>query len=65
MSKNKERANKVRRLLGLQERDTPKEYYRVADVLCDLRHYCMINNIDYEKEVEQAEHYYSLEEENK
>jgi len=50
MMNNKDRANKVKRLLGLREKDTRYEYYRVADVLCDLRHYCTIHNIDFEDE---------------
>ena len=37
---NKERADKIRKLLGLQGKDTDNEYYRVADVICDLKHYC-------------------------
>ncbi len=37
---NKERADKIRKLLGLQGKDTDDEYYRVADVICDLKHYC-------------------------
>ena len=34
--KNKERANKIKKLLGLRGNDNEKEYYRVADVICDL-----------------------------
>ena len=37
---NKERAKKIKKLLGLRGRDNDTEYYRVADVLCDLQHYC-------------------------
>ena len=37
---NKERADKIRKLLGLQGKDTEDQYYRVADVICDLKHYC-------------------------
>tara|TARA_R110002020_G_scaffold372605_1_gene584049 strand:- start:143 stop:337 length:195 start_codon:yes stop_codon:yes gene_type:complete len=58
---NKDRTNKVKRLLGLQEKDTPNEYYRVSDVLCDLRHYCTIHNIDFEEENQLAEYCYDKE----
>ena len=39
---NNDRANKVKRLLGLikdgnKARDDKKHYYRVADVICDLK----------------------------
>ena len=41
---NNDRANKVKRLLGLsgnkESEDTDNSYVRVADVLCDLQHYC-------------------------
>ena len=37
---NKERADKIRKLLGLQGKDTDNEYYRVADVIFDLKQYC-------------------------
>ena len=40
---NKERANKIKKLLGLRGNDNEKEYYRVADVICDLMHYCDYN----------------------
>ena len=40
---NKDRANRIKRMLGLQGEDNDSEYYRVADVICDLMHYCDYN----------------------
>ena len=44
MFTNKDRINKVKRLLGLttnedEALDDENNYYRVADILCDLKHY--------------------------
>ncbi len=58
---NKDRANKVKRLLGLREKDTPNEYYSVSDILCDLRHYCTIHNINFEEENRRGENSYDEE----
>jgi len=58
---NKDRANKVKRLLGLREKDTPNEYYSVSDILCDLRHYCTIHNINFEEENRRGENGYDEE----
>ena len=44
---NKKRANKIKKLLGLRGDDNNKEYYRVADVICDLMHYCDHNKIEF------------------
>ena len=61
---NKDRANKIARLLGLRGNDDDKEYYRVADVLCDLQHYCKLKGIDYSEEIRMADTYNSWEIEN-
>ena len=61
MMNNKDRANKVKRLLGLREKDTPNEYYSVSDILCDLRHYCTIHNINFEEENRRGENGYDEE----
>jgi|TARA_Y100000296_G_C5039124_1_gene188893 hypothetical protein len=37
---NKDRANRIKKMLGLRGNDDEKEYYRVADVICDLKHFC-------------------------
>ena len=37
---NKDRANRIKKALGLNGEDKGNKYYRVADVLCDLKHYC-------------------------
>jgi len=55
---------KIARLLGLRGNDDDKEYYRVADVLCDLQHYCKLKGIDYSEEIRMAESYQSWETEN-
>lgn len=58
---NVARAEKIYRLLGLEGEDTPTEYYRVADVLCDLRHWCDMNGVDFEQEERMAVTYYESE----
>ena len=66
---NKERANKIKKLLGLQGEDS--EYYRVADVICDLMHYCDYNKyfkpdekkINFDNEYNSAIEYYHSEKE--
>tara|TARA_E500000318_G_C3394838_1_gene147438 strand:- start:29 stop:223 length:195 start_codon:yes stop_codon:yes gene_type:complete len=60
---NEERVNKIKKLLGLVGEDTKEEYYRVADVLCDLRHFCDAEFIDFKDEVEQSEFFYEEEKE--
>ena len=55
MFTNKDRINKVKRLLGLttnedEALDDENNYYRVADVLCDLKHYCDKFKIDFDQE---------------
>ena len=58
---NKDRALKVKKLLGMQGEDSENEYYRVADVLCDLKHFCDEFRIDFNEEVEQSEIFYQNE----
>tara|TARA_R100000234_G_C4953903_1_gene158674 strand:+ start:242 stop:541 length:300 start_codon:yes stop_codon:yes gene_type:complete len=62
---NNDRANKVKRLLGLsgnkESKDTDKSYVRVADVLCDLQHYCDKYEIDMSQEKYMADVFYNEE----
>ena len=62
---NEQRANKVKKLLGLEESsfNDKNKYVRVADVLCDLKHYCNLNNIDIAEENRLANIYYDSENE--
>jgi hypothetical protein len=60
---NKDRALKVKKLLGMKGKDTENEYYRVADVLCDLKHFCDEFKIDFNEEIEQSEVFYQEESE--
>ena len=57
---NKDRVDEIQRLLGLQD-DGKAEYARVADVLCDLRHYCDAHNINFNEEEFRSEEYYEAE----
>ena len=54
---NKDRANKIKKLLDLQD-DEKAEYVRVADVICDLRHYCDLHKIDWQNEWSVSEEFY-------
>ena len=63
---NNDRANKIKRLLGLikndsKAKDDKNHYYRVADVLCDLKHYCNKYKIDYSNEKKMANIFYENE----
>ena len=59
---NKERAERLKKALSLGEQeDKGNKYYRVADVLSDLRHYCDENNIDWFDEVTLSHLYYDKE----
>jgi hypothetical protein len=57
---NKDRAEKIQRLLGLQD-DGKAEYARVADVLCDLRHYCDLHKINWQDEKSMSYDFYDAE----
>jgi hypothetical protein len=37
---NKDRADRIKRMLGLRGNDDDEEYYRIADVISDLKHFC-------------------------
>ena len=37
---NKDRANRIKKALGLNGKDKGNKYYRVADVISDLMHFC-------------------------
>lgn len=54
---NKDRANKIQKLLDLQD-DDKAEYVRPADVICDLRHYCDLHKIDWQNELSVSEEFY-------
>ena len=60
---NNDRASKVKRLLGLsgkeESKDTDNSYVRVADVLCDLQHYCDKYSIDMSQEKYMADVFYN------
>jgi len=59
----KNRVDKVKRLLGLsgnkESEDTDNSYVRVADVLCDLQHYCDNYVIDMSQEKHMADIFYN------
>ena len=66
---NKDRANRIKKMLGLTGNDNNNEYYRVDDVICDLLHY--FNHykyfkpdddlIDFDHEYNMALRFYNLE----
>jgi hypothetical protein len=60
---NKERAEKVKKILGLEETNynDKNKYVRVADILCDLKHYSDANQINFMNELDVAETYYQKE----
>ena len=62
---NQGRVKKIIKRLGLRGNDNSTEYYRVADVLTDLRHFCDAKGIDFDQEMRMADTYYisELEEE--
>ena len=60
---NPARVAKVRRILGLRGNDNEKEYYRVADVLTDLRHYCDSQGLDFDQEMTTSTIFYDSERE--
>ena len=58
---NFERVAKIKRILGLRGKDNQEEYYRVADVLTDLRHFCDSQNIDFDQEMTKSITFYENE----
>ena len=59
---NKERVERIKKTLSLgEQKDKGNKYYRVADVLSDLRHYCDETNIDWFDEVNTADLFYDEE----
>ena len=59
---NKDRVKKIKSLLGLKGEDGEDEYYyRVADVLCDLKHFCDAESIDFDNEIDMAQTFYENE----
>ena len=66
MITNKDRALKVKKLLGLSideeyQEDTEDKYYRVADVIADLRHFCDLYKLDWDGEIRLSEMHYEEE----
>ena len=57
------RAQKIKRLLGLKGNDIKSEYYRVSDVLCDLKHFCDSTGIEFNTELQKANFLYAKEQE--
>ena len=70
---NKKRADKIREFLGLQGEQSEGQYYRVADVICDLKHYCDFykhheskkDTLDFYEEFARGMNFYDLEAEGK
>jgi hypothetical protein len=60
---NKERVKKIKNLLGLRNKDSDEEYYRVADVICDLKHFCDAKKINFYDELDVSETFYEQERE--
>ena len=60
---NKDRVKKIKALLGLRGEDSDKEYYRVADVICDLKHFCDAKKINFYDELDVSETFYEQERE--
>ena len=67
---NRDRADKIKKLLGLQgDYTSEKKYYRVADVICDLKHFCDYHKhhedenltLDFEEEFERGVECYDRE----
>ena len=58
---NKDRVKKIKSLLGLRSKDSDEEYYRVADVICDLRHFCDAKKINFYDELDVSETFYEQE----
>ena len=66
---NKDRSNRIKKILGLRGSDNDDEYYRLADVICDLMHYCNYNKyfkpddekINFDHEYDMALRFYNLE----
>jgi len=67
MITNRQRALKVKKLLGLNEKLYEKNqkntYPRVGDVIADLRHYCDLFKLDWEKEIHLSNLHYEEESE--
>jgi len=58
---NPARVKKIKKLLGLRGNDTNTEYYRVADAVTDLMHFCDSKGIDFDQEMRMADTYYMSE----
>ena len=55
----KEQKELRKHYLSGEQQDKGNKYYRVADVLSDLMHYCDKNNIDWYNEVNYANLFYN------
>lgn len=58
---NKDRVKKIKNILGLKGEETDEYYCRVADVLCDLKHFCDAESIDFNNEIDMAQTFYENE----
>ena len=58
---NPARVKTIKKLLGLRGNDTNTEYYRVADAVTDLMHFCDSKGIDFDQEMRMANTYYRSE----
>jgi hypothetical protein len=60
---NKDRVKKIESILGLMGEESKDKYYRVADVLCDLKHFCDTKSINFYDEMDMSEIFYNSEKE--
>tara|TARA_Y100001951_G_C11128281_1_gene176759 strand:+ start:210 stop:500 length:291 start_codon:yes stop_codon:yes gene_type:complete len=66
---NRDRADKIKRILGLRGNDDDEEYYRIADVISDLKHFCDYHKhhedenltVDFDEELRKGLEYYEYE----
>ncbi len=60
---NKDRVKKIESILGLMGEESKDKYYRVADVICDLKHFCDAKKINFNHEIDMSEIFYNSEKE--
>jgi hypothetical protein len=58
---NKDRVKKIESILGLMGEESKDKYYRVADVICDLKHFCDAKKINFNHEIDMSELFYDSE----
>jgi hypothetical protein len=60
--KDEKRAKRIEKALSLgKQKDKGNQYYRVADVVTDLRHFCDREGISWGDEIAMSEIYYESE----